>query len=61
MKTFEEFQRKKQPHYGAYSHTVRDPVTGKQIKVPKGHSIPVSRSSSKGGGSSGNGNGGNGE
>ena len=58
MKSFREFQR----HAGAKTHSVVDPVTHKKITVPKGYSVPVSRSSSKGNGGdgSGNGNGGNG-
>lgn len=54
MKTFNEFQK----HAGAKEHTIIDPVTHKKITVPKGHSVPVSRSSSKGSGGDGSGNGG---
>lgn len=55
MKSFKQFQK----HAGALYHTVIDPVTKKPIRVPKGYSVPVSRSSSKGG--NGNGGGGNGD
>ena len=54
MKSFKEFQK----HAGAQKHPVIDPVTHKKIIVPKGYSVPVSRSSSKGGGGDGSGNGG---
>jgi len=57
MKTFSEFQK----HFGAKKHYITDPVTHRQIRVPKGYSIPVSRSGSKGNGSDGSGNGGSGD
>ena len=54
MKSYKEFQK----HAGALAHTVIDPVTKKQKRVPKGYSVPVrSRSSASGDGDSGNGDG----
>lgn len=71
MKTYKTFitELKKLIKYaGSKTHKVIDPVTHKQITVPKGYAVPKGKSSSSGGpadgsdgGNGGGGNGGDGD